>query len=37
MKEALSRKDKMEWKAAIDREMSSILENETWKLVKNTG
>jgi hypothetical protein len=27
----------LDWKAAIDREMSSILENKTWKVVPNTG
>jgi hypothetical protein len=27
----------LDWKAAMDREMGSILENKTWKVVSNTG
>ena len=27
----------LDWKAAMDREMGSILENKTWKVIPNTG
>ena len=35
--EAIRSPQHKDWKAAIDREMDSILENKTWKVVPNTG
>ena len=35
--QALSGLDKLEWKQAMDREMASIHENKTWRVVQNKG
>jgi hypothetical protein len=35
--EAIRSPQHIDWKAAIDQEMASIMENKTWKVVPNTG